>query len=64
MGKMEVAVTLILQASVFPDTQRSCELTFKEKPHQNNNKKMLRKSCCAVASAEPESWSLSKHEEL
>lgn len=63
MGKMEVAVTLILQASVFPDTQ-SFKLTFKEKPHQNNSKKMLRKSCCSAASADPESWSLPKQEEL
>lgn len=64
MGKVEVAVILVLQASVFPDTQTSCKLTFKEKAHQNNSKKMLRKSCCAAASADPESWSSSKQEEL
>lgn len=52
---MEVAITLILQASVFPDTQTSWKLTFKEKPHQNNSKKILKKSCYAARSADPES---------
>lgn len=64
MGKMEVAITLILQVSVFPDTQTSCKLTFKEKPRQNHSKNILRRRYCAAGSADPESWSLSKQDEI